>query len=82
MTRFQHVRAAYYRAHFCAAIADNQGFFARTTRIGQGLDINIFQRPYEDKLFDAGVALIAEHIRGSTGGDRASTRTEHEASVA
>ena len=73
ISRFGHIRDAYYRPHFCAAIADNQNYFIATSRISQALDINIFQRPRDKTLFDAGVAMIAAHIR-ATPGDELSPR--------
>lgn len=65
MARLNEIRAAYYRPHFCAAIVENRNFFATASRIGQALDLHLFQRPRDKALFADGVAMIAEHIRSA-----------------
>jgi len=63
MARFNMLRAAYYRPHFCAAIAESKNFFAYTSRIAGAIDMFTFDRPRDKSKFRDNVAQLAAHIR-------------------
>lgn len=63
MQRFQRVQSAYYRPHFCSALAKPQGYFQTAMRLAHGIAMARFQRPRDRSIFAAGIDLIEADIR-------------------
>ncbi len=63
--RFTLARAAFYRPHFCAAIADNRDLFGTLSRLAQQVSIARFDRPRRKEVFDDGVDVMAAVIRAA-----------------
>jgi hypothetical protein len=62
--RFTLAQSAFYRPHFCAAIADNRDLFGTLSRIAAQVKIARFDRPRRKEVFDAGADAMVAVIRG------------------
>lgn len=65
--RFAAVQHAYYRPHFCAALAGQEEYFRAVTRVANGIDIASFRRPRDVARFAQDVELVVQEIRGERG---------------
>lgn len=61
--RFNWLRSAYYRPHFCGPLAEQHRYFETAVRLSSLSRMARFNRSREKSAFEAGVDLIAADIR-------------------
>jgi hypothetical protein len=61
---FQLSQAAFYRPHFCSAVTNRKDLFQVFSRLSKQVEMMKFDRPRRKDVFDDGVAMIANMIKG------------------
>ena len=65
--RFTQLQSAYYRPHFCAALAEQSAYFQTITRIARDVEMACFRRSRDVARFESDIDRIAADICAARG---------------